>query len=243
MDIGLGIMAERSATHYVLLLDGITVHVTRKRVKNINYRIDGSGRACMSVPWHISRDRAEQYARSRLGWFRERLRMREEVIAVPREWESGEKLWVWGELATLEVVETDGVPTCSLVDGRLVLRVPHGSTADGRARFVDRWLADQLRERLVELVPACEQRVGVRAASITLRHMKSRWGSCTCSKRTIRLNTALAGCPPACLEMVLVHELCHILEANHGPRFHALMDLHCPGWRAFERWLDEHPPR
>jgi predicted metal-dependent hydrolase len=43
--------------------------------------------------------------------------------------------------------------------------------------------------------------------------------------------------------MVLVHELCHIIEANHGPRFKALMDLHCPDWRVSKRWLDAHSPR
>lgn len=241
----MGIMTERNATTYVLDVDGLEIEVVRKRVKNVNYRVGAGGQARMSVPWHVSRARAEQYARARIDWFREhieRVGSSQEGMA-PRDWVTGETVCVWGEPAKLEVVESDGVPSCELAAGRLVLHVPSGTTSSGRMRFVEGWLRDELRSRLVELVPVYEKRVGVHAKSITLRRMTSRWGSCTASKGTIRLNTALAECPPACLEMVLVHELCHLLEANHGPRFHALMDLHCPSWRASKRWLNEHPPR
>lgn len=106
-----------------------------------------------------------------------------------------------------------------------------------------RMLEEELRTRLEHLLPECERRVGVKASSVTLRRMKTRWGSCTVKTGRIRINTALAECPERCLEMVLVHELCHLRVPNHGPRFQALMDLHCPDWRASRRWLDEHPPR
>lgn len=125
----------------------------------------------------------------------------------------------------------------------LVLRVPASSSPPEREAVVEAWLAGQLRERLTTLLPECEAEVGRRATAITLRRMKTRWGSCTPKTGRIRLNTALAECKPACLRMVLVHELCHLIELNHGPRFHALMDLHCPDWRASQRWLNEHPPR
>lgn len=237
-------MTERKYPSYTLVIDGLAIEVTRKRVKNVNYRVDGAGRARMSVPWHMPRVRVEQYARMRIDWFRAHMeRDNTEKTLSPVKWVTGERLRVWGEVVTLEVAQGEGVPSCICADNKLVVCVPAGSTAKGRHELVERWLRDELRERLVGLVPACEERVGVHAASIALRRMKSRWGSCTSGKKTIRLNTALAECPPECLEMVLVHELCHLLESNHGPRFHALMDLHCPSWRVWQRWLNEHPPR
>jgi predicted metal-dependent hydrolase len=50
-----------------------------------------------------------------------------------------------------------------------------------------------------------------------------RWGSCSSHDRTIRLSDRLHGMPQWVVDYVLVHELAHLIEANHGPRFHALL--------------------
>lgn len=61
----------------------------------------------------------------------------------------------------------------------------------------------------------------VRPKTIAYRNMKSRWGSCQPETGRICFNIRLALYPPECLEYVVVHELCHLLEPNHGPGFHA----------------------
>lgn len=73
--------------------------------------------------------------------------------------------------------------------------------------------------------------MGVRAEKVVYRNMKSRWGSCQPATGVICINTRLALYPPECLEYVVVHELCHLLERGHGPRFRALMDSFLPDWR------------
>lgn len=235
---------EQIQNNYVVEIEGLRIHVTRKRVKNINFRVDRTGRACMSVPLHLSAQQIDELAQSHVDWFRDHMgRVEASQHDAPETWQSGETLLVWGRPVTLQIEEGNGPFGCMLQENTLVVRVISGSTPEMRAMEVECWLANELRARVIELLPACEARVGVRTTSVTLRRMKSRWGSCTAKKGSIRLNVALAECPPECLEMVLVHELCHILEPNHGPRFHALMDLHCPSWRVSRRWLNEHPPR
>ena len=64
--------------------------------------------------------------------------------------------------------------------------------------------------------------------------MTTRWGSCNTGSRSITLNIALAEHPPEALESVLVHEMVHLWERGHGPRFQRLMDEMLPDWRA--RW-------
>ena len=56
-------------------------------------------------------------------------------------------------------------------------------------------------------------------------------GSCQPATGRICINVRLALYPPECLEYVVVHELCHLLEGGHGPRFKALMDAFMPDWR------------
>ncbi len=61
--------------------------------------------------------------------------------------------------------------------------------------------------------------------------MSSRWGSCNVKTGAITLNTRLAEYEPICLESVVVHELCHLIERGHNARFYAEMDHVFPAWR------------
>ena len=81
------------------------------------------------------------------------------------------------------------------------------------------------------LIAAWEPILGVKAGKLAYRNMKSRWGSCQPATGRICINVRLALFPPECLEYVVVHELCHLLECGHGPRFKALMDHFMPDWR------------
>jgi predicted metal-dependent hydrolase len=236
-------MGTTQTTKYIIDVAGMSVLVTRKRVKNVNMRIGPDGMARMSVPWHMSRADAERIAREHEPWFRASLqraeRRRSDSV---RSWEDGSAALAWGKRVTVRIKD-DGERRCALVGDELVLWGASELDATAREKLAEAWYVGALRERVEAIRPECERRVGRRATSVTLRRMKTRWGSCTSRTGRIRLNTALAECPPDCTRMVLIHELCHLREANHGPRFHALMDLCCPDWRVTQRWLDEHPPR
>ena len=81
------------------------------------------------------------------------------------------------------------------------------------------------------LIEAWEPIMGVRAGKVAYRNMTSRWGSCQPATGRICINVRLALYPPECLEYVVVHELCHLIERGHGPRFQAAMDAFMPDWR------------
>lgn len=79
----------------------------------------------------------------------------------------------------------------------------------------------------------------VHAKKWILREMKTRWGSCTVDTGRIWINTRLALYPEECLEYVVVHELCHLLEPGHGPGFWAYVEACLPDWRERRRILRE----
>jgi predicted metal-dependent hydrolase len=82
-----------------------------------------------------------------------------------------------------------------------------------------------------ELANIWEQRLGVTTSFVGIREMSSRWGSCTAKTRRIRLNAALEYCPRECLEYVVVHELAHLRESNHSPRFWAIVADALPDYK------------
>lgn len=86
--------------------------------------------------------------------------------------------------------------------------------------------------RVPALIAQWEPVIGVRAGKVAYRDMTSRWGSCNPQTGRICINIRLALYPPECLEYVVVHELCHLLERGHGPRFKALLDRHLPTWKS-----------
>jgi predicted metal-dependent hydrolase len=79
-----------------------------------------------------------------------------------------------------------------------------------------------------------------RAEPLTVRwvdNQRSRWGSCTPADRTIRLSRRLQDMPTWVIDYVLVHELAHLLEAGHNPRFWALVAGY-PRAEQAKAWLD-----
>ena len=71
------------------------------------------------------------------------------------------------------------------------------------------------------------------------RDQRSRWGSCS-SKHNLNFNWKLILAPPQALDYVVVHELCHLHEFNHSPRFWRLVESQMPDYEAWKKWLKIH---
>lgn len=95
--------------------------------------------------------------------------------------------------------------------------------------------AEEARQRLMTLVgPMVEHHaalMGVQPRAITYKPMTSRWGVCHIKENTICFSLYLLLLPDWCIEHVVVHELCHLLEPSHNARFHSLMDHYFPRWK------------
>lgn len=108
---------------------------------------------------------------------------------------------------------------------------PRSQAAEATPAEIARWKA-VVQAFAPALIEKWEPVLGVKAGKVAYRNMKSRWGSCQPATGRICINVRLALYPPECLEYVVVHELCHLIEQNHGPRFKALLDACLPDWRA-----------
>lgn len=93
--------------------------------------------------------------------------------------------------------------------------------------------------RLDELVQPMIARhaaeMGVPVPAVTYKKMISRWGICNVRIRSVCFSIYLLLLPEWCVEHVVVHELCHLIEPSHNARFHALMDRYFPRWREANR--------
>ena len=93
----------------------------------------------------------------------------------------------------------------------------------------------RIRARLDYYVP----RVGRAPGRVAIRDQKSRWGSCS-QKGNLNFNWKLIMAPPQALDYVVIHELCHLHEFNHSPRFWALVEAQMPEYEVWKKWLKTH---
>lgn len=98
---------------------------------------------------------------------------------------------------------------------------------------------EALKKQVEELVAKWEPVMGVKVSGITIRQMKTRWGSCNVKTHHININLALRQKAPECLEYVVVHEMTHILEPSHNEVFWGYMTRFYPNWKKIKSCLSD----
>ena len=100
-------------------------------------------------------------------------------------------------------------------------------------------LTTKAKRILPERVRYYAEIMGVEYGRITIRMQKSRWGSCS-SKKNLNFNCLLMLTPQEIIDYVVVHELCHLKEMNHSPRFWAEVEKVLPDYKERRKWLRDH---
>ena len=238
----------------------IPVVVTKKRVKNFNLRVTSSGEVHASAPLGASRERIEAFVKRNSAWIISRLARREQRQATAREPLSPSSIIaLWGKPITVQdaLDHNFASPAPRPKQATFASFMGTDESDEGpqakRHASIDSLSPEELQARIAQLhttevtaalrdiVHAYEIAMGVTVARVSVRSMKTRWGSCTPKTGAIRIARELAAYPVECLDMVVAHELVHLLEPSHNQRFHALLDTYCPNNRALSQRLKQPP--
>ncbi|KAB7790145.1 M48 family metallopeptidase [Bifidobacterium leontopitheci] len=216
----------------VLEVDGLTLHVTRKPIRNLYLRIKPpTGRIEVSAPKRMSDRHITEFARERHDWIiRQRQRMVDDYTRSMRE---------------LSALSPSGQssPAGRAIHNPAADRPNPNVAPDRAAIWTDErkhQAADAINAALPALLAKWTPVIGRSPSRITLRIMTSRWGSCTPKTGRIRLNLQLGLMDPRFLEYVLVHEMTHLWASGHGAEFQRRMSLYLPDWRRLRRELNRH---
>lgn len=226
-----------------IVVAGINVSITRKKIKNIHLSVyPPNGAVRLSAPLRMSDETLRVFLVAKVGWIRsQQKKLQEAQRESPREYIDRESHYLWGSRLLLKVKEEAAPATVEAKARQLLLRIRPGSTCESREAVVHAWYRDQVRGAAEPLIAKWEKILNVRANSLFIQKMKTKWGSCNTAKKNIRLNTELGKKPKECLEYIVVHELVHLLEPSHNAKFQELMDMHLPNWRALRSQLNSSP--
>lgn len=227
----------------MLDLNELGVEVQRKAIKHLHLAVyPPAGAVRISAPLWMSDERIRLFAIGKLAWIKkQRTKIQAQERETPREFLNQETHFVWGSPYLLRIKNHDAAPKVSLEHSTLILHVREGSTPEKMQEVLDAWYRRILREAALPHLAQWQKTLGLPPVTLRIRRMKTRWGTCTPAHCSVLLNTELAKKPLECLKYIIVHELMHFLEPNHGTGFAALMDEHLPRWRSLKKRLNRLP--
>ncbi|MFT3893113.1 MAG: SprT family zinc-dependent metalloprotease [Anaerolineales bacterium] len=224
-------------------IGGIPVDVVFKNIKNVHLSVHPpTGRVRIAAPERMSLDTVRVYAISKMDWIKKQQRkFREQERETRREYLDRESHYVWGKRYLLKVKEENRVPSVELKHSQMVLTIRPDASIAKREAVVTAWYREQIRDAVSQLIAKWSPVLRVDPASIIVRRMKTKWGSCNPHSGNIHLNSELAKKSRECLEYVLVHEMVHLLEPSHNANFISLLDKFMPQWRHIRDELNRAP--
>ena len=235
LDLPLGFRQQQAVGRAYLALDGTLVSYTIRRSvrrRAISILIDEEGLR-VGAPWHATQAAIERLLRKHASWILRKLEEWQVRRVSPRRWTDGEQLILLGQAFTLKVMN-EAVPVH--VRGAH-LCVGGGGTDTAVARQVHEWLHDQALACFEERVAHYVRLLGVSVTpQVLLSSARTRWGSCHTSGR-IHLNWRLVQVPAHLLDYVVAHEVTHLAEMSHSPRFWRLLGGLMPDYAARRKEL------
>lgn len=183
-----------------------------------------------------------------LRWFETTLRQRiqknpdlKKHYAI-KSYQTGDMVQVGQRAYTLDIKYTDNkTHSAKLRNGIIYLKLAKGASASGLQKSIKTLLSRVISSdfkpfitrRVLELNQLYFQKD---IKSVNLKYNQSNWGSCS-SKGNINLSSRLLFAPESVIDYVIIHELAHLLEMNHSPRFWKLVSNAMPEYKEKEQWL------
>ena len=218
---------------------GYEVH--RKKVKNINLRIRPNMEIYISAPMNLHSDYIENFIRSKEKWIKQVLQKIEDAKQnqLPSQYLSGEKHKYLGKEYELEVKQGNS-NRVSIKEGKIILTVISNifENSDEKKKVMEKWYFENAQKVFVNAIQKWLEILDESIEKLSIKPMKSRWGSCNYVKRYINLNTELIKRTQFEIEYLILHELTHLKYPNHGKGFYRYIENYMPNYKMAEKMLN-----
>lgn len=220
-------------TEYITI-DGVKYEIRRNaKRKNIALGME-NGAFFIATPFGASRETIAAIIEQNGEELRKKLMRRGAAQGGGHSYAEGELFYYRGAQYPLRFAPRAGVYPLRLEDGAFV---SFEGLEPGEIRHnFEVWYRLRLREIIQREFPALCKRMGAAPRRVSIKNAKTLWGSCSTSGG-VTLNVRLALVPPPLAEYVMIHELCHMAEMNHSPKFWACVEKYCPDYAARRKEL------
>lgn len=208
-----------------------------ERARRMRLRVHTDGRVEVVLPRRAPAAGVEDFVRQSAAWIHKtRARFAAAAPSVPAI--SGDGTWFRGR--RVPVVHLPGAAATYRIHwtGERIEVTGDGSR-ERVQELMEAWFRQAARTVLRARVLALNAETAYPWKRIRVADQATRWGSCS-TRGTLSFSWRLLMAPPEVLDYVVIHELAHLREMNHSPRFWALVEARCPDYKRHVRWLKEH---
>ena len=221
----------------VINVDDLAVMIKyRKNMKNIYLKVEKNAEVVVSAPPRTPNYIIKKLIQENI----DEIKLRRNNILMNgytvKQYVTGEKHIIFGKEIVLEV-RLGKNNVVKLSDDKIILVIKDKD--QDRGQIVMSYLRRVLYNKALEFINKYEKIMGVHAEQLRIKKMKTRWGTCNIEAKRIWINYELIKYPIECLEHIVVHELTHLLETNHTPRFYALLGKYYPNFRENDKLIKE----
>jgi predicted metal-dependent hydrolase len=210
-----------------------------QRRKTLGLYVLADGAIEVRVPMRTAQRRIVAFVDARVDWVLKTrdLQLQRQQWQVPVA--ANSSTWFLGNVLTVEVQRANA-PAINCNEQRMVIALRDPDNSAALERHLQAWYRAQAEAIFSErLLLVCQRFPGILAApELRLRRMRRRWGSCSRGGR-VTLNVDLVKLPMHLIDYVIAHELCHLSEFNHGPKFYRLLEFAMPDWKQREKLLKQ----
>jgi predicted metal-dependent hydrolase len=213
-----------------LFFAGLEVSVRRsRRRRSLGLTVTAEGRVIVAAPQGASQDLLLQVLSKHQAWIKRKLAERAEAWArLPAG-----AVFFLGQAYRLALLPGAMAPV-ELAAGEIRVR---GSSAAGAWTRLQDWYRQEADRLIRERVHHYARGQGLKVRRVELRAWRRRWGECQ-PQEALRFNWRLILLPPEILDYVVVHELAHLREPGHNPRFWHWVEETLPDYRQRRHWLN-----
>ncbi len=202
---------------------------TRRKTYALIIRPDGA--LVVRAPLRATDRQIAEILSQKQGWIEKKRAELRQRQPQPRLYQLGERFLFLGQSYPLEIV--DRQREALTLNGSFRLRRDRRENA---AAVFEAWYRAQARQGIPRRVELLAKQYGFEYRSIRITGARTRWGSCG-SKGTLNFSWRLMMAPPAVVEYVIVHELCHLRQHNHSKAFWKLVEGILPDYKQRQKWL------
>ncbi|HEX8329831.1 MAG TPA: SprT family zinc-dependent metalloprotease [Hymenobacter sp.] len=208
--------------------------------RTIGFAVRPDGSVHVSAPAGISAEWVAQQVLKRADWIlKHQATFASRPAPVPSlRYQPGSQQYYLGRPYPLRFAEATR-PAVALLGEELVISTPMPLTEAQTEALLHSWYARQAGPLFAESLARVWPRFAefkLTRPTLSVRQMRTRWGSCTPRTARIRLSPELVRARPECLDYVVLHECCHLLVGDHSKAFYDLQTRLLPDW---QRWKDE----
>ena len=213
--------------------------------RSIGFAVRPDGSVHVSAPAGVPAAWVAQQVLKRADWIRLHLVefARRPPPAPARSYYAGSPHHYLGQHLALRLSEGPRLAVAA-ANNELVITYPTPHAPARTEAILLAWYARQapalFTESLARVWPAFEG-LNLRRPTLFVRHMRTRWGSCTPTTARIRLTPDLVRATPGCLDYVVLHECCHLKVPDHSAAFYALQTRLLPDWELWKQRLNALP--